>query len=349
MQPEVKKKEDARHAAIQKAEAAVKVAAEAAPKAQPKWENYTDLTTEWVPLDLEVVRVAGVEKLEKQPDGSLLATALPEGRTVSGNYALRAKTPLTGITGLKLEVLPDDRLPNNGPGLAPDGNFVLSEITVRADPMDAKRSRRGGEEQVLRNPKADFSQEKFDVAEALKKGNRDRGWAVSPQGGFRHEATFEFAKPVAYEGGAQLNLTLVQPFQNGKYVLGKFRIWVTTNPMVRFGTPKAVAEAIKTPDAKRTKEQKALLTQHFLDQDRDYQATKKALAIARNPLPVDPQLVALQTKHADAQKPIVIDPKLLQLRRDAALSESQLANIRLTAAQDLAWALINSPAFLFNH
>ena len=32
-----------------------------------------------------------------------------------------------GITAIKLEVLPDERLPSNGPGLAPDGNFVLSE------------------------------------------------------------------------------------------------------------------------------------------------------------------------------------------------------------------------------
>jgi len=349
MAPEVKKKEDARAAAIQKAEATVKAAAAEAPKTQPKWENYIDLTTEWVALDLEVVRVAGVEKLEKQPDGSLLAIPLPDGRNANGNYILRAKTPLTGITGLKLEMLPDERLPNNGPGLAPDGNFVLSELTVRADPMDAKRSRRGGEEQALRNPKADFSQENFAVAEALKKGNRDRGWAVSPQGGYRHEATFEFTKPIAYEGGTQLNFTMNQPFQAGKYVLGKFRLWVTTNPVVRFGAPKTVIEAIKVPEAKRTKEQKAALAQHFLEQDRDYQTTKKTLAAARKPLPVDPQLVALEAKHTDSQKAIVINPKLLQLRRDAALSEGQLVNKRLTAAQDLAWALINSPAFLFNH
>jgi hypothetical protein len=51
----------------------------------------------------------------------------------------------------------------------------------------------------------------------------------------------------------------------------------------------------------------------------------------------------------EAQKPIVLDPKLVQLRRDSELSKGQMTNRRLTAAQDLAWALINSPAFLFNH
>ncbi|MBN8421747.1 MAG: DUF1549 domain-containing protein [Verrucomicrobia bacterium] len=348
MAPEIAKKEAARKAAITAAEAKVKTVQDTAAANQPAWENYLDLTTEWQPFDsIKVQRAAGVEKLEVQPDGSLFATALPAGRETAGNYMLIGKTTLTNITAIKLEMLPDDRLPSNGPGLAPDGNFVLGEFTVRTDPMDAKRSKRGGEEQLLKNPKADFEQTNFAVTEFLKKGNRDRGWAVSPQGGFRHEAIFEFAKPIAHDGGSQFSIVMTSNFQNGKYNPGRFRLWVATSPTVRFGTPAAVAAAIKA--AKRTPEQNALLTQHFLNQFKDYQTQKKVLANARRPLPVDAQLVALETKHTDSQKPIVLDPKLVQLRRDAGLSQSQLGNKRLTAAQDLAWALINSPAFLFNH
>jgi hypothetical protein len=172
---------------------------------------------------------------------------------------------------------------------------------------------------------------------------------VSPEAGFRHEATFEFAKPIAYEGGAQLAITISSQFQAGKFNLGHFRLWVTTNPVVRFGSAKIIADAIRTPMAKRTKEQQAALSAHFLAQFKDYQAQKEIYAIAKKPLPVDPQLVALESKHFEAQNPIVIDPKLMQLRRDADLSTQQLGNKRLSAAQDLAWALINSSAFLFNH
>ncbi|HEY1084651.1 MAG TPA: DUF1549 domain-containing protein [Prosthecobacter sp.] len=350
MAPEVKKQQDARLAAIQKAEAAVAKAAETAPAQQPRWEQYVDLTTEWVPLEVVVNRAGGVAKLEVQPDGSLFATAMPDGRTTPGNYLISGKTTLENITAIKLEVLPDDRLPNNGPGLAPDGNFVLSEFSVSATPLGAGGKRpRGGMPQELRNPKADFEQANFAVTEALKKGNRDRGWAVSPEGGFRHEATFEFAKPVTIAGGAQLAVQMSQPFQNGKYNLGRFRLWVTASPLVRFGTSKTVADAVKTSAAKRTPEQKALLSQNFLDQSRDYQNTKKVLAAAKRPLPADVNLLALEAKHKEAQNPITLDPKLVQLRRDADLSSRQMANQRLTAAQDLAWALINSPAFLFNH
>ena len=172
---------------------------------------------------------------------------------------------------------------------------------------------------------------------------------MSPEGGFRHEATFEFTRPIAYEGGAQLTVTLSSQFQNGKYNPGKFRLWVTTNPVVRFGTAKIIADAIKTPMAKRTKEQQAALAAHFQAQFKDLQTQNKLLAAAKKPLPVDPQLVALETKHTEAQAPITLDPKLIQLRRDSDLSTKQLGNKRLSAAQDLAWALINSSAFLFNH
>jgi hypothetical protein len=50
----------------------------------------------------------------------------------------------------------------------------------------------------------------------------------------------------------------------------------------------------------------------------------------------------------EANKPVSIDPQLARLRADAALSTKQLEHSRLTFVQDLAWALINSPAFLFN-
>ena len=347
--PEIAKKEAARVVATKKAEEGVKAVAATAAEAQPKWEQFLDLSTEWTPLDVEVVRANGVAKLEKQPDGSLFATALPEGKTTPGVYLLRAKTDLVGITGFKLEALPDERLPSNGPGISQDGNFVLSEFIVQQTPVDAKRSKKREGQIELKNPKADFTQKGFDVSESLKKNNRDKGWAVSPEGGFRHEATFEVKEPIGNEGGTQLQFTLNQQFQNGKYNLGHFRLWATTSKPVRFGAPKDLADAIRVDAAKRTKEQKALLSSSFLTQFREFQSAKKTLANAKRPLPIDPKLTELEGRLVEAQNPIVIDPKLVQLRRDAELSKQQMSTQRLTAAQDLAWALINSPAFLFNH
>jgi WD40 repeat protein len=345
--PAVAKAKATRNAAIKKAQDTVTNITKAARPFQAAWEERVDLSTEWTPLDVKIGRFNGVEKLEKMPDGSIFATAYADGRATPGNYMLAANTKLTGITAIKLEMLPDTRLPNNGPGLAPDGNFVLSEFKVsqnngkqKANPRDAGLA--------LVNPRADFSQANFAVAEALKAGNRDRGWAVSPDTGYRHEAIFHFKTPVDGSVGA-LSINLLQQFQNGKYNIGRFRLWVTTSPAPRFGTSAEVAAALKLPADKRSNEQAALLNQTFLAQYRDLQTQQRLLAAASLPPAADPTLVQKQQILAVAEQPIVIDPKLLQFRRDTQLSEGQLKNQRLTAAQDLAWALINSPAFLFNH
>lgn len=347
--PEVAKAAAAREAAIKKAEGGVKSVADASAPFQTTWEDRVDMSTIWEPLDMFNNKAAGVEKLEKQADGSILATPYADGRLVPGNYVINVKTKLTGITAFKIEALPDDRLPNNGPGLAPDGNFVITQFAVAANPADMKRPGRKAGAVTLVRPRADFSQKNFDIAEALKAGNRDRGWALSPDLGYRHEAIFETSEPVGFEEGSTLTFTLTQGFQNGRYLLGKFRLYATTSKTIRFGTSRQVVDAVQKPEMKRSKEEKEMLTGHFLSQYRDYQGQKRILAAAKKPLPVDPQLTALEQKLANAERPVVIDPKLLQLRRDAGLSQQQMGQQRLTAAQDLAWALINSPAFLFNH
>jgi hypothetical protein len=59
--------------------------------------------------------------------------------------------------------------------------------------------------------------------------------------------------------------------------------------------------------------------------------------------------VALAAAIGVAERPVVDDPAIVRLRADVEASTRQVADTRLTAIQDLAWALINSPAFFFNH
>ena len=73
------------------------------------------------------------------------------------------------------------------------------------------------------------------------------------------------------------------------------------------------------------------------------------MATAKAPVPTDPGITAMERQLAELRKPIHDDPLLLRLREDVTQSQMQLENRRLTAAEDLTWALINSPAFLFNH
>lgn len=153
-----------------------------------------------------------------------------------------------------------------------------------------------------------------------------------------------------YEEGTQFTIVMQQGFQRQRYQLGRFKISVTTaQKPLRYGVSQLVADAVRLAPDKRTKEQQAALKDGYLLTDSGYQKAQQQIVAARKPLPEDAKLKELEGVLAVAKNPIQLDPKLLQLRRDAELSKQQMANQRLTAAQDLAWALINSPAFLFNH
>ena len=104
----------------------------------------------------------------------------------------------------------------------------------------------------------------------------------------------------------------------------------------------------KKTAAERTDEEKRTLAAYYPTIDVGLLKKQQALVQAKLPVPEDPKLKALKVALANVEKPVPIDAKLLQLRADAEMSTTQRANKRLTGAQDLAWAIINNPAFLFN-
>jgi len=131
--------------------------------------------------------------------------------------------------------------------------------------------------------------------------------------------------------------------------LGRFRIAVTDAPRpLTFGVSPAAKSIFAISPEKRNDGQKKQLQDIFKKTDSTRANLDKALAEARKPLPVDPKLTELQDKVNLAKTPVIIPDRIARLRRDLDLSKGQLGKKRLVAAQDIAWALINTPAFLFN-
>ena len=120
-------------------------------------------------------------------------------------------------------------------------------------------------------------------------------------------------------------------------------------PIAVDGQPANIADILAVAEDNRTDKQKAELLGHYRNLDMEFKQRTEALNVAKQPLPVDPKLLQLRDGLTEASRPLPQDAKLERLRRDVELSARQLEKSRLTFAQDLAWALINSPAFLFNH
>ncbi len=270
---------------------------------QPKWEDDLKKSPIWVVLEPEEMKSKEGATLKKLPDGSILVSGKLAATDV---YTVTAKTPMVGVTAVRLEVLPDNSLPARGPGRAPNGNFVLSEFKVAAAPADGSGKQKP---QALAKAIASFSQAQYPVAKAIDKKN-DTGWAIAPQFGRANTAVFEFKAKVTNAAGTKFTFNLEHLTPTKNHNIGRFRLSVTTlkPPVPIQGVPDQVARILLLPRDKRTPQQAQALT--------NYQRS------------LDQELVRLQRAVNELTVP---------------------ADARTMAAQDVTWALMNSPAFLFNH
>jgi hypothetical protein len=273
------------------------------PKKQAEWEQQ-QAAVNWVVLEPAGLASAGGATLTRQVDNSVLVTGT---NPATDNYTFAAKVDLLVITGVRIELLPDDSLPAKGPGRAPNGNLVLNELKVTAAPAsDVAQAK----PVTLQNAQSDFAQDGFPPALIID-GNAQgsSGWAVMPKFAELHTAIFETTQDVANAGGTVLTFTIEQQF-GGQHTIGRFRISVTGSkrPLKLQGPPAQVAAILAVAPDARTPEQKTELANYYRS----------------------------------------IDAELIRLQQAATDTAKQPDAYRLLGAQDLAWALLNSPAFLFN-
>ena len=160
----------------------------------------------------------------------------------------------------------------------------------------------------LQKATATFSQATYEISKAID-GNLGTGWAIAPQAAKSQTAILETAADQSHEGGSQLKVTMTFQFDD-KHLLGKFRLSVTDSPRPLKSQSIAgdLAELLTIPAADRNDEQKTSLREMYKKTDMTWQ----------------------------------------ELSAQFTEMEDLLKNQRLVGLQDLAWALINNPSFLFN-
>jgi mono/diheme cytochrome c family protein len=184
-------------------------------------------SVEWLPLTPVEMKSQALAVFEPQSDGSIL---------VSGNngdedqYELQLEIPPGDWTALRIETLTHESLPQNGPGRAGNGNFVLNEVTLK--PANQPRIEWGV-------AAADHSQKDYPVTAAID-GDPATGWAINIQGGklnVNRHAILAPKSSIQTEVAVPATLKLMFGVQPPKYNIGRFRLSLTQAPVERLGIP----------------------------------------------------------------------------------------------------------------
>ncbi|RMG32912.1 MAG: DUF1553 domain-containing protein [Planctomycetota bacterium] len=161
-------------------------------------------------------------RLELLPDGSLFSTGDITKRDVF-RLQFDLSECLEPITALRLEVLPDPRLPNGGPGRAyyegRKGDFFLSEVTADVD----------GRPVVFRH--ASHSYGKISIGSGTAEarnvidGEGSTGWSTAGAEGQANQLVLNLERPLSPQGTLTLTMLFERHFAAS---LGRFR-WSATS------------------------------------------------------------------------------------------------------------------------
>lgn len=314
-----------------------------------RWRNEQLTRKLWhLPLPKEMMQ-SNDSQLTVLPDRSLRAT-LGQGAVET---TLIFESHLPPITGVRLEALADPELPSGGPGLAPNGNLVVSEWIIESASLEQPDQ---WQTVAVSETLADYHQDNFAPSELFNGVTNDNGdgWALHPDTKKTHWVVAKLTQAVHHPAGTRWRMRLVQNYSDGLHVLGRFRISFSTDTA---GLDLGLAEPLLAELASlRATEAQSLrdvapapILAAFRAGDQHRRSLTQQLADAMKPIEVLPGIVERRAALEIAERPVADDRTLTQLQADLKRSRTQLEQLRLTLAQDLTWALINSPAFMFNH
>ena len=261
-------------------------------------------------VEWHVLRPATLEsnlpRLETLEDGAIFSSGDITKRDVF-TLRFRLENAPAEVTALRLEAMPDDRLPARGPGRAyyegRKGDFFLSEVTANIDGRPAKFSA------------ASHSFGKISIgsgnasAENVIDDDGATGWSTASREGEPHQLVVNFAEPLPARGELTITLLFERHFAAS---LGRFRLSATSDK--RSVKAKAMPVEIEELLSRRPVEEPprettgnkspgtnrdGRLFQYFLSVTPDLVAPRKKIEELRRRLPEFPTTLVMQERPAD--------------------------------------------------
>lgn len=268
------KEEPALLAEIAEAEKRLRMVDDNSGTRQMEWERQLAgrLDVDWKVLDSIEFQSSGGATIRELDDGSLLLSGTIPPQDC---YRVVADVP-AGTTAIRLEALTHDSLPQRGPGLAGNGNFVLSEISIAATPPGSTST---ASPLVISSARAEHAQNKYPIADAFD-GKLDTGWAINIAGGklnVDRTAVFILRDAVRGDAGAgdmastpvRLTFTLEQRHTAPRYHVGRFRLSAAAAPRESLELSEPVRQVLKIDPNARTDPQKKQVRDEFNTVDKE--------------------------------------------------------------------------------
>ena len=226
-------------------------------------------------------------------DGSILASG---DSTKSDVYTIELPPSDQPIRAVRLEVLPDESLPDHGPGMCsyegPKGDFFLSEFEATAN----------GKRLTLTDATDSFSgtaakgKVESTAAKAID-GEMSSGWNTNGEQGRAHAAVFQLAEELA----PGTSLTLTMRFERHYACpLGCFRLAVTSaRDAESSGHGADVEAALAMPVDRRSPETWDLMFRRFLASAPELAEPVKQIRQLENSLRAGQKTLVLRERPAD--------------------------------------------------
>jgi hypothetical protein len=212
--------------------------------AQTSWEKRALIPADWTVLQPESIKAKDGSTFFVEEDGSVIVTGKPVAKDTH---------TFTATVSMKGRAAP----PSGGADLAHASEGRAGRLGRRKLPAHEPDGQVGRQDRGAPSRAADFSQDKFPIADVLDE-KKETGWGVLKGVGQDRTAVVEFKEPFGTGEATPLTVTLDYRSNQAEHLIGRFRLSVTSDetPSAAITVPAKIRAILEGDEEKRTDAQK---------------------------------------------------------------------------------------------